>query len=226
MDPARLSFRPCNAREPGDPAPPGLHALPPGGARPFLLYLSEAAAAATPEDPATLAVCLHGAGSDAHRGLSILQDHADAAGLVLLAPASRAATWDFIAGGFGPDVAAIDAALAAASDRCAIDPDRVLLAGFSDGASYALSLGIGNGDLFTHLLAFSPGVAAPEGRVGRPRIFMTHGTDDRVLPIQRCSRRLEPLLRSSGYEVDYREFEGGHVVPGELAAVAVAWALD
>ncbi len=29
--------------------------------------------------------------------------------------------------------------------------------GFSDGASYALSLGVPNGDLFTHIVAFSPG---------------------------------------------------------------------
>jgi len=33
--------------------------------------------------------------------------------------------------------------------------------GFSDGASYALSVGITNGDLFTHVIAFSPGFVAP-----------------------------------------------------------------
>src|SRR3712207_7974813 len=52
-------------------------------------------------------------------------------------------------------------------------------AGFSDGASYALSLGIPNGDLFTHLVAFSPGFAAPDGQRGHPRVFVGHGVDDR-----------------------------------------------
>jgi phospholipase/carboxylesterase len=38
-----------------------------------------------------------------------------------------------------------------------------------------------------------------------------------VLPIERCSRRLVPQLEATGYEVDYREFRGGHIVPEELA---------
>ena len=59
----------------------------------------------------------------------------------------------------------------------------------------ALSLGMGNGDLVSHVAAFSPGFAAPDAQVGRPGVFITHGVDDRVLPIDRCSRRLVPRLR-------------------------------
>jgi predicted esterase len=40
--------------------------------------------------------------------------------------------------------------------------------GFSDGASYALSLGLANGDLFTHVLGFSPGFMRVPRHVGRP----------------------------------------------------------
>jgi phospholipase/carboxylesterase len=54
-------------------------------------------------------------------------------------------------------------------------------------------------------------------------VFVTHGVADRVLPIDRCSRRLVPALRQAGYEVRYREFAGGHVVPPELAAEAADW---
>jgi phospholipase/carboxylesterase len=32
-----------------------------------------------------------------------------------------------------------------------------------------------------------------------------------------------PKLERAGYEVRYREFEGGHVVPPGLADEAVAW---
>jgi predicted esterase len=85
----------------------------------------------------------------------------------------------------------------------AIDPARVAIGGFSDGASYALSLGLTNGDLFSHVLAFSPGFMAPAGQEGSPRIFVSHGTRDAVLPIDRCSRRIVPTLRRAGYDVAY-----------------------
>ena len=127
-----------------------------------------------------------------------------------------------ILGAYWPDVAFLDEALRALFARRRVDPRRVALAGFSDGASYALSLALGNGDLFTHVLAFSPGFAAPPEPVGRPRVFVSHGVADEVLPIGPCSRRLVPRLRAAGYEVRYREFPGGHSVPPELASEAVA----
>ena len=98
-------------------------------------------------------------------------------------------------------------------------------AGFSDGASYALSLGLTNGDLFTHVLAFSPGFMAPRKRRGKPRLFLSHGTRDRVLPIDPCSRRIVPQVRRAGYDVTYREFDGPHTVPDEIAREAVDWFL-
>jgi phospholipase/carboxylesterase len=119
-------------------------------------------------------------------------------------------------------VAFLDAALRGVFGGHRVDPRRVALAGFSDGASYALSLALGNGDLFTHALAFSPGFAAPPEPVGRPRLFVSHGVADDVLPIGACSRRLVPRLRSAGYEVRYREFPGGHFVPADLASEAMA----
>jgi phospholipase/carboxylesterase len=59
--------------------------------------------------------------------------------------------------------------------------------------------------------------------VGRPRFFISHGTEDRVLPIARCSRRIVPALRASGYDVSYREFDGGHVVPATVRRDAAEW---
>ena len=43
--------------------------------------------------------------------------------------------------------------------------------------------------------------------------------------IDATSRALVPRLRRAGYEVRYREFEGGHTVPVELAAEALGWSL-
>jgi phospholipase/carboxylesterase len=176
-----------------------------------------------PGTPAPLMVMFHGAGGAARGGLAPMSAHADAAGVILLALSSRSSTWDVLHGGFGPDVAALDAALSSVFDRYAVSPQCVVAEGFSDGASYALSLGLTNGDLFTHVIAFSPGFMAPAGVVDRPAIFISHGTEDRVLPIDSCSRRIVPVLRAEGYAVCYREFEGGHTVPVNLVSEALVW---
>jgi len=170
--------------------------------------------------PAPVAVLLHGAGGDARATLNLLRELADAAGIILLAPTSRKYTWDVIGGRYGPDVEIIDRILEETFSRYAVDPTRLAVGGFSDGASYALSLGINNGDLFTDILAFSPGFMAPSVRAGTPRFFVSHGRRDTVLPIERCSRRIVPQLECAGYEVTYREFDGGHTVPPEIALEA------
>lgn len=217
----RLTSRPHPPTLP--PAAPGLHELDIGGGRVGLLYVPAEYRA---DAPAPLVVMLHGAGGDARGGIDPLLRFADESGLLLLAPASRKTTWDVIVGGFGPDVTIIDQALTDVFARYAVDPKRLAVGGFSDGASYALSLGMTNGDLFTHILAFSPGFAAPDDAVGRPEIYISHGIADRVLPIDRTSRRLHPRLRDAGYEVVYEEFPDGHVVPAAHAQRALAWFLQ
>jgi phospholipase/carboxylesterase len=168
-----------------------------------------------------LLVSFHGAGSSAAAGLALFADHAE--DVIVLAPQSAGSTWDVIERGFGADVGRLDRALTSVFATCAVDPSRIAFGGFSDGASYTLSLGLDNGDLAGHLVAFSPGFAAPAAPHGRPRILVTHGTGDPVLPIARCSRRLVPRLRAAGYDVTYEEFDGGHAVPPGLIRRALRW---
>jgi phospholipase/carboxylesterase len=168
---------------------------------------------------------LHGAGGDARGGLSLLQGFADESNLILVAPDSRGRTWDFIIDRYGPDVSYIDMALSQTFSRYNVDATRLAVGGFSDGASYALSLGVTNGDLFTHIISFSPGFMAPGQLEGKPRIFNSHGIHDQVLSIDRCSRRVVPELQRLGYDVIYREFDGPHTVPHDIAREAVAWLL-
>lgn len=203
-------------------APVGLRLLGTSAARDGYLYVPATYRAG---QPAPLVLLLHGAGEDARDGLALLRQQADAAGLILLALTSRGPTWDAIVGRgrYGSDVAAIDQILEDTFSRYAVDPSRIAVGGYSDGASYALSLGITNGDLFTHVLAFSPGFMVPTGQRGSPRIFVSHGTRDGWLPIDRCSRRIVPQLERAGYEVRYREFKGGHVVPSEIGREATDW---
>ncbi|MDP9019927.1 MAG: phospholipase [Actinomycetota bacterium] len=178
-----------------------------------------------PGTPSPMVLLLHGAGGTAEAGLAPLLEPADEAGVVLLSPAAQDRTWDALLGGYGPDVAFIDRALDAAFSRQAVDPDHLAIGGFSDGASYALSIGLVNGTLFSHILAFSPGFIAPGRTSGSPRVFVSHGTADDVLPVGATSRRIVPRLQRDGYDVRYREFDGGHVVPPEIAREALDWFL-
>jgi predicted esterase len=172
--------------------------------------------------PRPLLVFFHGAAGGAIQADLVLRAAAHHRALVL-ATDSRARTWDVIGGRIGPDVAFLDLALAWTFERHAVDPARVAVSGFSDGASYALTLGRANGDLFSAILAFSPGFDAAPVTHGAPRIFVSHGVRDNVLPIVACSRRLVPQLLRAGYRVEYRELPGGHTVPADVVADAFAW---
>lgn len=217
----RLSARPVSL-QPDAPASAltGLQRLDLPGKGESFLYVPAGYSA---DQPAPLVLSLHGAGGSAHQGLAQLQGLANEMGFLLLAPSSHQRTWDVIRGGFGRDVLPIDGALEQTFSRYSIDPTHVAIGGFSDGASYALSLGITNGTLFSHVIAFSPGFMVPTGQEGAPRFFISHGTEDQVLPIDRCSRRIVPQLQRAGYEVRYLEFAGGHTVPRDVAREAVDW---
>lgn len=171
--------------------------------------------------PSPLLVWFHGAGGAGEQGVAVLRELAAERGVLVLLPSSVAGSWDVIRGGLGPDVAALDIALSAVLSQRAVD--RVAFAGFSDGASYALTLGLLNGDLAGAVLAFSPGFALAPDPVGAPRVWISHGTGDDVLPVERCGRHLASVLRRGGYEVRYEEFDGGHVVLPDHASTALDW---
>jgi phospholipase/carboxylesterase len=170
-----------------------------------------------------LVVSFHGAGGSGESGIARLQSAAGEHDFIVVAPDSRGPTWDAVGGSFGPDVAFIERALERVFDDYEVDPSLVAVEGFSDGATYALSLGISNGDLFKTILAFSPGFSAAAGATGEPRVWISHGTEDRVLPIDSTSRRLAPALVRSGFKVRYTEFEGGHTTPRWMTAAACKW---
>jgi len=214
----RLSARP---HKPTQSIGSGEHELPLSRRRPTLLYVPPSYSA---DAPAPLLVCLHGATGVGINQLNRYRKYAEQAGALLLAPSSDGVTWDAIRGTFGGDCAHIDDALNYVFDRCAVDSRRIALAGFSDGATYALSLGVINGTLFTHLLAFSPGFIVPGPRQGRPRVFIAHGVQDPILPIDRCGRPIARDLTAAGYTVDFREFEGGHQMLESMIPVATSFA--
>ncbi|MEP7346681.1 MAG: phospholipase [Gemmatimonadaceae bacterium] len=219
---ARLQARPA---APTGTVSTGLRALGLASGRDGFLYVPTGYA---PSTPAPLLLTLHGATMESAYGISLWRDLADEHGVIVLSPDSRSVTWDGIRGRFSEDIAFIDRALRLVFRDCQVDPQRMVVHGFSDGATYGLGLGLANGDLFGRVVASSPGfVAASDSpNVGRPRFFISHGRQDGILPIAQTSARIVPELRSRGYTVEYREFNGGHGVPPDIAKASMDWMLS
>ena len=176
------------------------------------------------ESPLPLLVMLHGATQSADDMFWYLGTTYEEAGIAVLAPNSRDTTWDAIRHqDFGEDVEYLNRALERVFETTAIDPTRVSLGGFSDGASYALSLGLINGDFFNSIVAFSPGFVIRGDLHGQPRIFISHGTHDHILPIDDCGRRIAARLKNYGYDVTFREFDGDHEIPADVAREGLSW---
>jgi len=216
----RLTARP---RVPSKTATTGATAMGLDSGRDAFLYVPKSYRA---DVPAPLAVLLHGAGQEAHELFTPLRPYADEFGIVLVAPNSRDSSWDIRYGSFGDDVVFINKMLERVFDEVRVEPNRISLCGFSDGASYALSLGLVNGDLFRHVVAFSPGFMVHPNAVGKPKIFVTHGTADRILNIDQTSRKLVPKLKADGYDVQYREFDGPHTPPRAYIRDVVKWMVE
>jgi phospholipase/carboxylesterase len=165
-----------------------------------------------------LLLALHGAGSGgAPGGLYAFRGAWDVPGLVIVAPAGAGTAWTLVQ----TDVRFVDRALQQAFARCRVDPRRVAVGGFSSGAGMALWLGLSNGDLFRAVIALSGGGALPDDRIGKPRVFVAHGTLDGVIPVGLGGDAVVRELRSQGYTVTYRRFRGGHRVLPPVAREAV-----
>ena len=176
-----------------------------------------------PKSTLPLLVLLHGAGQSAEDMFWYLGSAHEEAAVAVLAPNSRRQTWDALTGRFGPDVDFLNRALEKTFETLAVDATRIAVGGFSDGATYAISLGLINGDLFKRVVGFSPGFVVDGPPQGKPRFFISHGTRDHILPIDRCGRRIVTDLKARGYDVTFREFDGDHEIPADVAQEGLRW---
>ncbi|VVD67537.1 alpha/beta hydrolase [Pandoraea commovens] len=217
--PASASASLPSPASPSDPLPepfaPGRHPLGLSETRDAVLYVP----ADLPTDkPVPLFVMFHGAGGFPEKVLPFIEPHADQHKFLVLAPHSTFPTWDIVIGGNGPDLERLQAALRSVATRYRIDAQRVAFAGFSDGASYALSIGVTNGDIASHVIAFSGGFMSIFVQEGLPKVFIAHGLIDEQLPIATSGRQNANKLKAAGYDVQYVEFDGLHIIePGVVA---------
>ncbi len=175
-----------------------------------------------PGVPTPLLIMLHGFRGTAE-GVRVTFPLAEEYGVIVLAPESRDVTWGQSIPGFDEDVRYIGMAFRWISDVLSVDTTRVAMGGVSDGANYALNMGLAYGDTFNHLMIFSAGLFTPFRREGKPKVFLAHGTRDEQMPIDRTARLFVPQLQADGYDVTYREYDGPHGAPPPVVREGFEW---
>ncbi len=108
-----------------------------------------------------------------------------------------------------------------------IPPEKIVLAGFSQGGAIALQTALRYQERLGGVLALSTYLPLPT-RLDQDRnaenndipIFMAHGSDDNMIPVDRAERSRD-LLQELGYKVEWRTYPMPHsVCPEEIADLA------
>jgi predicted esterase len=178
-----------------------------------------------------LLTVLHGAGRQDELLVRAYRDEPTCRGAVFFVPRSTSPTWDILVGEDRPDLDFLEHAYAEIYRRVPVDHGRQALIGYSDGASYALAVGLSNPRLFSAVMGWAAGFvvfdsAAVAPSDPRPRILLEHGTHDPVFPFEQVALRNCAILRRLGYEVELRVDEGGiHWPSRAFQPAALDWFL-
>ena len=177
--------------------------------------------------PMPLVVALHGGSGHGRDFLWSWLREARARTVLVAAPTSKDRTWSLM----GPDVDAepLRAMVESLASRYPVDRERVLLTGMSDGATYALLLGLRDGAPFTHLAALC-GVLHPmllaSGDLARAKdrpIYLVHGALDWMFPVA-TAQMARDALQTVGARVIYREIEDlSHTYPRDENPAMLDW---
>ena len=196
-----------------------------------------------PERPAAAPhpaiILLHGRGSD-EEDLLGLAPELDERFLILSARAPvqfpyGGYTWFDMESDGSRDEKGFHSSLAALSrfvdDACAgypIDASLLFLYGFSMGTIMSYALAGTRPGTFRGVVANSgfvpedPSIPYRWGEAQRTEFFITHGTEDPVIPVVRA-RRARELLSGSGAKFIYREYPAPHSIDGAALRDAAAW---
>ena len=124
------------------------------------------------------------------------------------------------AAGVAESVAQVEELIAREQER-GIAPERILLAGFSQGGAITLAAGLKRRQPLAGLVALStylPEVAAAatqlvEGATAQP-VFMAHGTGDPVIPLIHAEQSAQ-ALGELGFDVEWHRYPMAHQVCAE-----------
>jgi len=217
----RLTFTHASLGKP--PLQPGRNLLGIAEERDTILYVPNGL---EPGAPVPLLVMFHGANGSAEKVLPFLEEHAEKNRFLLLVPQSIYPTWDLTIGGNGPDLERLDKALGEVASRYLIEKERFGFAGFSDGGSYSLSIGLTNGNVVSHVIVFSGGFMNVYTPNGMPHVFIAHSPEDEQLPIDTSGRAHVAKLKDAGYDVEYVEFHGRHAIQPPVVEQAIEFFMN
>lgn len=205
-----------------DPLPAGLHSLDikigVDGERDTMLYVPEGLET---DKPVKLLVMFHGAGGSAAKVFPDFQAHADKHKFLLMLPQSTYQTWDLTVGGNGPDLEKLNRSLYDVNTHFNIDPSHFGFCGFSDGASYSLSIGLSNAHILSHIIALSGGYMNLYVPRGKAPVFIAHSPEDEQLPMNTSGFFHYKELKQNGYDVIFHEFHGRHQIHQPVVDVAM-----
>jgi phospholipase/carboxylesterase len=120
----------------------------------------------------------------------------------------------------------IERLIARERDR-GMDTTRIVLAGFSQGGAIALQTGLRHANRLAGIVAMSTYLALEDSLDAEASsanktipIFMGHGTEDQVVPLQ-LAQISRAALEKRGYDVDWQTWPMPHAVcPEEVQAIA------
>jgi phospholipase/carboxylesterase len=176
-----------------------------------------------------LVTVLHGAGRQDGLLVRACQGDPEKRQALFLIPRSVHPTWDLIAGANRPDLDFLQHAYDLIYRRYPIDPARQALLGYSDGASYALAIGLSNPQVFCAVMGWAAGFLAIDDRRLRatdrkPAVLLEYGTHDELFPFERVALPMRATLEGMGYSVEFRVDQGGrHWPSGSFHGEALDW---
>lgn len=225
MDSLRLELRHKTPEETGEPSPTGHVAVERGSSRAVLLTPPEI----DPSRLYPLVTVLHGAGRQDELLVRACRGEPEKRDALFLVPRSLHPTWDLVACDERPDLDFLEWAYDLVYRRYPVDPGRQALLGYSDGASYALSVGLSNPHVFRAVMGWAAGFVALDPRgIGpeqpKPEVLLEYGTHDELFPFERVAKPMRANLESLGYRVEFRVDEGGrHWPSGSFQSEALDW---
>lgn len=197
------------------------------------------------EGPFPTVIALHGWGASAHDLLGLAPLLHGGGALVLcpqgpvevpVGPGMTGHGWFPLEPGKPPDpeefrkgAGALREFFAAARERYPVDPERVVLLGFSQGGAMAYEWALSEPGSFAGLVALASWLPEPlasavgekAGQAELP-VLVLHGTQDTMVSVE-MARASRERLRELGVRLMYRELDMGHELSPEALQLIARW---